>query len=85
MSKVFALGALEQAFRDWYWTTGGEMPDIGIIVIGLSHDGCDLQYLGIDPYAQVDWPALFKRIIKEIDSGRYSIKDFAEVKFPSQR
>jgi hypothetical protein len=84
MSKVFALGALEQAFKDWYWTTGSEMPDIGILVIGLSRDGCDLQYMGIDPHAVIDWPSLFSRIIEEIQSGRYSIHGKAEVKFSSQ-
>jgi len=81
MEPRVALRRLEAAFRDWYWATGKDMPDIGILVISLDRAGCDLQYLGAAPNTVVDWPALFAGIIKEIESGRYSVDSTAEVPF----
>lgn len=81
MSKEGALHRLEAAFRDWYWETGEEMPDIGILCISLSREGCALQYLGQMPDAVIDWPALFSRIIQELDAGRVYINEEAEVRF----
>lgn len=85
MDKREALRNLERAFRTWYWTTDQPMPDIGIVVIGLSRDGADIQYLGEDPNATVDWPAFFERVLEELVARRYSIDPHAGVIFPSQR
>jgi len=85
VSKEGALQRLEGAFRDWYWETGTDMPDVGIVVIGLSRGGCDLQYLGVEPKAVIDWPTLFTGIVRELERGRYSVNNAASVDFPSQR
>lgn len=77
-----ALRQLELAFRNWYWSTGQDEPSIGILVVGLSHEGADLQYLGREPNAVIDWPTLFALIIQELERGNYRIDPDAGVQFP---
>lgn len=84
VAKREALRKLERAFRDWYWATGQDMPDVGIVTIGLSRDGCDLQYLGNEPNAVIDWPVLFAGILQQLQAGTYSVDSVAEVKFSGQ-
>lgn len=81
MSKVGALAQLETAFRHWYWETGREMPDIGILVIDLATNGASIQYLGVDPNVTVDWPALFTGIVQELANDRFVVDDMAAVPF----
>jgi hypothetical protein len=85
MNRFTALVNLERAFRDWYYETGQVMPDVGIVTIGVSSDGIDIQYLGNDPHMTVDWPEFFSRIVKRLDAGDYSVMEDAGVQFPSQR
>jgi len=85
MSKVGALRQLETAFRNWFWATGKPMPDVGILVITLSTDGCDLQYMGVEPHAVIDWPNLFTAIVRELEAGRFSVDNAAGVDFKRHR
>lgn len=85
MSKREAFEALEAAFRYWYWETDQDEPDVGILVIGLSRQGVDIQYLGKEPSAVVDWPNLFKLIIQELEAGRYRIDTDSELSFKRRK
>jgi hypothetical protein len=85
MSKEEALHILEIAFVNWYEATSRAMPDIGILVLGLSHEGCDLQYLGVQPSVVVDWPYLFADLIEQLERGNFRINTEAAVDFRSQR
>ena len=76
-----ALHDLELAFRRWYRAIGVDAPDVGIVVISISREGSDLQYLGIEPRAVVDWPNLFQRISEAIAAGEYTIDDSTSVEF----
>lgn len=81
MSKERAWRELNAAFNNWYYESGQDVPSIGILLIGLSHEGCDLQYMGKEPNVVVDWPTLFANIIQELERGTYRIDMEAGVPF----
>lgn len=79
--RVTAMQQLELALREWYYATDQDVPDIGILIVGLSGEGCDLQYVGRTPQVDIDWPTLFARIIQELERGTYTINGDQGVPF----
>lgn len=85
MDKRVALQRLEYAFWDWYDAIGAPAPDFGIVVIGLSSDGLDMQYIGKEPNQVIDWPGLFTQMLQEFQAGRFTVDNEAAVPFERQQ
>jgi len=81
VSKEGALRRLEGAFRDWFWETHKDMPNIGIVVISISTDGADIQYMGQEPATKLDWPYFFRGVCEHLAAGHYDIEEGASVDF----
>lgn len=85
VTKRAALIGLEVALRNWFWATQQEMPNVGVIIMAISDDSIDIQYLGEQPSEAVDWAKTFAAVTEQLSAGTYFLNQTAEVKFDRQR
>lgn len=84
VSKASAFRSLGIAFNQWTRVTNPHRHVFGVVMVMLSEDGVDLQYLGEIPVTDDQATRIMYEVAHKMAAGEYSIDHRAAVRFDSQ-
>lgn len=83
VTKAGAMRQLGIAFNQWTRLFNPRRHYFGVVMVMMSHDGVDLQYLGEEPMTDGQALVIMQMVAEKMAAGEYSIDHAAAVPFQS--